>query len=124
MTRFHKALVVTAALIAGLWCATVCCNPVAHAQVSRPHPSATPQVDPARKGMGVPRPSAAPTCGNLDEFFYGDLQGCIYACTDGRTTIVAGVTCVLPTAAATVATTATPTLTASATPTPTVTSTP
>lgn len=98
---------------------------VASAQVSRPRPSATPQIDPAR-GMGVPQPSARPTCGNTNSFFYGDRNGCIYACSDGATTIVAGVTCVFPTSAATIAPTATPTVTATPTltPTPTVTATP
>lgn len=96
----------------------------AYAQVSRPRATATPQIDPARKGLGVPRPSAAPTCANKDVFLYGDQQGCLYACTDGRSTILAGVTCVLPTVAATIIPTATPTLTATPTPTATVTATP
>lgn len=91
--------------------------------------------------MGVPQPSAQPTppaCGNAKVGIYGDPVGCLYACVDGAQRILAGVTCVFPTSAATLVPTATPTptatatatvtpvptITASLTPTPTVTSTP
>jgi len=92
----------------------------ASAQVSRPHATATPQPDKTSGHSGLPRYAVGASCGNTDEYFFGDTVGCIYACTDGRIVIVAGVACVLPTVAATIATTPTPTVTV----TPTVTATP
>lgn len=122
-----KSLWVIFVALAYLWGASA-----ALAQVSRPNPSATPKPDQTAGRLGVPRPSARPTCGDTDAFFFGDPQGCTYSCNDGRTTIVGGVTCVFPTAASTVALTPTPTVTvtptatatATVTPTPTVTATP
>lgn len=98
---------------------------VAQAQVSRPNPSATPQPDP-NKGVGVPHAVGTPACSDQSLFFFGDSTGrCIYACTDGKTTIVAGVACSLPTVAATLPiATATPTPTQTPTPTATPTLTP
>jgi len=72
----------------------------AEAQVSRPNPTVTPQLDTigvGGGGFGLPKPSAAPTCGNTDAKVYGDPTGCVYACSDGRVTILSGVTCAFPT---------------------------
>ena len=73
----------------------------AEAQISRPNPTATAKADPARI-LGVPQPSAMPTCGNAAVGLYADPNGCVYACTDGQRTILAGTTCVFPTPQATV----------------------
>lgn len=102
------------------------------AQVSRPNPLPTPQVD-ANAVVGVPRPSASPNCqdGSVStNGFLGD--NCLYACASYTRKILAGTGCVLPTSQATVTTTPTPTVTTTptltatktATPTPTVTATP
>jgi len=72
----------------------------AEAQVSRPNPTVTPQPDTigvGGGGFGLPKPSAAPTCGNADAKLYADPTGCIYACADGSISILKGVTCVFPT---------------------------
>lgn len=87
------------------------------AQVFRPNPSPTPQPDPA-KILGVPQPAGTPVCGDGMVGTFGDAR-CLYACTDGRTTILAGTACTFPTVAATLPiATATPTPTPTRTPTP------
>lgn len=102
----------------------------AHAQVSRPHPSATPQGDRGR-GLSVPvMPTPMSACSPNAHYFFADNVGCIYACAGtARRLIAAAVAgCVLPTGVptATPTVTVTPTVTATPTltPTPTVTSTP
>lgn len=96
-----------------------------YAQVSRPNPSPTPQPDPAKIG-GVVKPSAQPSCAVKAVGVYGDPNGCLYACTDQRNTIIArglGNPCVFPTTGATATPTPTPTRTPTQTPTPTPTAT-
>lgn len=89
-------------------CAFLCCDwctsgsREASAQVSRPAPTATPKSDTNLAVVGLPKPSAAPTCGNTDAKLYGDPTGCVYACSDGRISILNGVTCAFPTPQATV----------------------
>lgn len=77
------------------------CATVVQAQVSRPNPVPTAQADKPRI-LGIPQPSAMPTCGNAAVGLYADPEGCVYACTDGQRTILAGTTCVFPTPQATV----------------------
>src|SRR5438445_554909 len=51
------------------------------------NPTPTPQPD-AKVILGVPEPSAAPTCGTHRAGFYGDPQGCLYDCADGKTALL------------------------------------
>lgn len=103
----------------------------ANAQVSRPNPTATPQVD--TKGYGFPEfATPAPACVAGSNFCFADTTGCIYCCAGAARRLVAASegSCAMatgaPTATPTVTVTPTPTVTATATltPTPTVTSTP
>lgn len=121
MTNIRILLVLCAAALG--WCARACWGGpnAAHAQVSRPATTATPQPDPAR-GLGVPQPATAPSCVAGDATLYSDSSGNIYACAGAsrKLVVAAGVAPAFPTATVT----ATPTATATATPTPTVTATP
>lgn len=85
---------------------------VVGAQVSRPNPSPTPQVDP-NVLAALPRPSAKPTCIDRSAGFVADPNGCVYMCSDGAFTLLAACSgAAFPTALST------------ATPAPTVTPTP
>ena len=90
-----------------------------YAQVSRPHPSPTPQGDRGR-GFSVPvMPTPVSACSPSSHYLFADPEGCIYACAGTSRDLVAGNgSCSIPTGAQT----ATPTVTV--TPTPTVTATP
>lgn len=93
----------------------------ANAQVSRPNPSATPQIDPSRL-LGLPRPTVYPDCQTGAVGLHGSAQDrCIYACAQFTRHRLAGAGCVVPTSLPTA--TVSPTPTQTATPTPTVTAT-
>lgn len=72
---------------------------VAEAQISRPNPTATPQSDIAA-GLGLPRPTTAPSCALGEAKLFADQNGCSYLCSTGRVSIlgvVTGITCLFPT---------------------------
>src|SRR5882672_5178971 len=100
---------------------------VAHADVvqfgPQKNPTPTPQPD-AKVILGLPEPSAAPTCGLNRAGFYGDRNGCVYVCAGGKTSVVSNSStgpCAFATNANVPTATPTPIPTATATPTKTAT---
>lgn len=64
--------------------------------------------------MGLPKPSAVPSCAAGDAGFHSDPAGAIYACANGQRSLVAapkGGSAAFPTATATATLTPTPTVT-------------
>lgn len=122
MTRKHATFIFFAVAFL-LTLAAIIFEPVTEAQVSRPHPIATVAPEPLQM-LGVPRISVSPGSCSTDVGLFGDVDpGCLYLCSNGGLSVLAGTSCTtFSTATPTATATATPTVTA--TPTPTVTATP